>query len=108
MAPLESASSFKASRGTPPECGCAGMGSWQFTFEFRPALNIETFLENAFAMLSERGPGTSLPMILEFSELMAHYRREFALAPAPLGWLTTLAAPVGKLVGYRPRFPVEA
>ena len=84
------------------------MGSWQFTFEFRPALNIETFLENAFAMLSERGPGTSLPMILEFSELMAHYRREFALAPAPLGWLTTLAAPVGKLVGYRPRFPVEA
>lgn len=85
-----------------------GPSEVQFAFEFRPALNIETFFENAFGMLSVRGPGTSVPMILEFSELVAHYRREFELAPAPLQWVITLAAPVGRLVGYRPRFPVEA
>lgn len=94
--------------GTQHTLRNVGDSEVQFTFEIRPALNLETFLENAFAMLSARGPGTSVPMILEFSELMAHYRREFALAPAPLDWVTTLVAPVGRLVGYTPRFPVEA
>ena len=94
--------------GTPHTLRNAGESDAQFIFEFRPALNIETFLENAFAMLSVRGPGTSLPMILEFSELTAHYRREFQLAPFPLRWVTTLAAPFGRLAGYRPRFEVEA
>jgi len=76
--------------------------------EFRPALNIETFFENAFALLSARGPRTTVPMILELAELLSHYSREVQATPAPMRLLTTLAAPVGKLVGYQPRFPIEA
>lgn len=76
--------------------------------EFRPALNIETFFENAFALLSARGPRTSIPMILELAELLSHYSREVQATPALLRALTMLAAPIGKVVGYRPRFPIEA
>lgn len=47
-------------------------------------------------------------MVLEFSELLAHYPREFLLAPAPLRWLTMVAGPIGRFIGYKPRFPIEA
>jgi quercetin dioxygenase-like cupin family protein len=76
--------------------------------EIRPALNLETFLENAFALLSARGPRITLPMILELAELLSHYPREVQATPAPLRWLTAMAAPIGKSLGYRPRFPIEA
>ena len=48
-----------------------------------------------------------LGLILEFSELLTHYRPEFKLAPAPLHLLTVAAAPIGRFVGYRPRFAIE-
>ena len=76
--------------------------------EFRPALNTETFFENAFALLSHRGRRTSVLMILELAELLSHYPREIQATPASLQVLIRLAAPIGKVVGYRPRFPVEA
>lgn len=76
--------------------------------DFRPALNTETFFENSFALLSVRGPRATVPMVLEFSELLTHYRPEFKLAPAPLHLLTVAAAPIGRLLGYRPRFAVQA
>jgi quercetin dioxygenase-like cupin family protein len=94
--------------GTAHTLGNVGESDVRFLFEFRPALNTETFFENAFALLSTRGPGTSLPMILEFSELLTHYSREFRLAPAPLRWLTMAAAPMGRIIGYKPRFPIDA
>lgn len=94
--------------GTSHTLSNVGESDVQFVFEFRPALNIETFFENAFALLSVRGPGTSIGMILEFSELMTHYPREFRLAPAPLHLLTMLWAPAGRLIGYKPRFPINA
>lgn len=49
--------------------------------------------------IADRGP---------FAELVAHYRRELEMAPAPIQWILTLAAPFGRAVGLRPRFPVEA
>lgn len=94
--------------GRPHTLGNVGDSDVRFVFEFRPALNTETFFENAFALLTERGPGTSVPMVLEFSELLTHYPREFLLAPAPLRWLTTVAGPIGRIIGYKPRFPIEA
>jgi mannose-6-phosphate isomerase-like protein (cupin superfamily) len=94
--------------GTPHTLHNVGEGDVQFAFEFRPALNIETFFENAFAMLSVRGDAIRVPMILEFAEIAAHYRREFALAPVPLQWGLMVAAPFGRLAGFRPRYPVEA
>ena len=76
--------------------------------EFRPALNIETFFENAFALLSARGPRTTIAMILELSELLSHYRPEIRATPPPLEWAVAMAAPIGRVVGYRPRFRIEA
>ena len=94
--------------GTPHRPSNIGGMEAHFVAEFRPALNIETFFENAFALLSARGPRTSVPMILELAELLSHYRREVQATPAPMRMLTTLAAPLGKVVGYKPRFPIEA
>ena len=47
-------------------------------------------------------------MILELAELLSHYTREVQATPAPMRVLTMLAAPIGKMVGYKPRFPIEA
>ncbi len=93
--------------GTPHLPSNIGEVEAHYLMEFRPALNTETFFENAFSMLSARGPQASVGMILEFSELLAHYRPEFRLAPAPLHLLTRIAAPFGRLAGYHPRFPIQ-
>jgi mannose-6-phosphate isomerase-like protein (cupin superfamily) len=94
--------------GTPHLPSNIGEVEAHWLMEFRPALNTETFFENAFLMLSARGPRASFGMILEFSELLADYRPEFRLAPPPLHVLTVMAAPLGRLTGYRPRVPVRA
>jgi quercetin dioxygenase-like cupin family protein len=94
--------------GTPHLPSNAGATEVHCIAEFRPALNIETFFENAFALLSARGPRSSLPMILELAELLSHYRREVVATPALVRVLTMMAAPIGRVVGYKPRFPIEA
>ena len=94
--------------GTPHRPWNAGEIEAHCIAEFRPALNVETFLENAFALLSARGPRMTIPMTLELSELLSHYGREVQATPAVMRWLTMLAAPIGRSMGYRPRFPIEA
>lgn len=76
--------------------------------EARPALNLETFLENAFALLSARGPRMSVPMVLELAELLSHYPSEVRATPTALYFMTVIAAPIGRVFGYEPRFAVEA
>jgi len=93
--------------GTPHRPNNVGDTEVHCVAEFRPALNIETFFENAFALLSTRGSRTTIPMILELAELLSHYPREVQATPAPLRVLTMLAAPIGRIVGYKPRFPIE-
>jgi quercetin dioxygenase-like cupin family protein len=94
--------------GTPHLPRNIGDGEAHLIAEVRPALNLETFLENAFALLSARGHRMTPPMILELSELLSHYSREVRATPALLYVLTLAAAPIGKSLGYRPRFPIEA
>ena len=94
--------------GTAHRPGNEGTMEAHCVVDFRPALNIETFFENAFTLLSARGTRSTVPMILELAELLSHYRREVQATPAPVRVLTMLAAPVGRVVGYRPRFPIEA
>jgi mannose-6-phosphate isomerase-like protein (cupin superfamily) len=94
--------------GTPHRPRNLGALEVRCVAEFRPALNIETFFENAFAILSARGPRTTLPMMFELAELLSHYHHEVQATPAVLRLMTVLAAPVGRSLGYRPRFPVEA
>lgn len=94
--------------GTPHRPSNLGDMEAHCIAEFRPALNIETFFENAFALLSTTGPRFSVPMILGLSELLSHYRREVVATPAVMRVATELAAPIGRVFGYRPRFPVEA
>ena len=94
--------------GTPHHPRNIGITEAHCLAEFRPALNIETFFENAFALLSQRGPRTTLPMILELAELLSHYPGEVQATPAGMRWLVSMAAPIGRSLGYRPRFPIEA
>ena len=94
--------------GTPHLPRNVGHSEAHVIAEIRPALNLETFLENAFALLSARGPRTTVPMILELAELLSHYPREVQATPALLRWMAALAAPIGRSLGYRPRFPIEA
>jgi quercetin dioxygenase-like cupin family protein len=94
--------------GTPHLPRNVGDAEAHLIAEVRPALNLETFLENAFALLNARGPRMTVPMILELAELLSHYSREVRATPAALHVLTVLVAPIGRLVGYRPRFPIEA
>jgi mannose-6-phosphate isomerase-like protein (cupin superfamily) len=94
--------------GTPHRPQNVGDAEAHCLAEFRPALNSETFFENAFALLSARGRHFTVPMILELSELLSHYREEVRATPALLYLATAVAAPIGRAVGYRPRFPVEA
>lgn len=76
-------------------------------FEFRPALNSETFFENAFAVMNARGIRPTPRLLLEFGALLAHYRREFHIASPPQRLVLAVAGRLGRLAGYRPRFPVD-
>ena len=94
--------------GTPHRPKNVGEMEVHCVAEFRPALNIETFFENAFALLSARRSRTAVLLAFELAELLSYYPREVQATPAPLRLVTKLAAPIGKAVGYRPRFPIEA
>ena len=94
--------------GTPHRPRNVGEMEVHCVAEFRPALNIETFFENAFALLSAGGSRTAVPMAFELAELLSHYPREVQATPAPVRLLTKLGAPIGKALGYGPRFPIEA
>lgn len=94
--------------GTPHHPRNVGDTEAHCIAEFRPALNIETFFENAFALLSARGPRTTVPMILELAELLSHYPREVQPTPAAMRWLIAIPASMGRALGYRPRFQIEA
>lgn len=71
--------------------------------EFRPALNTETFFENAFEVLRDHGP---LRGALELATLAWHYRDE--MVPTPAVPVVAALAALGRALGYRPRHPVGA
>jgi quercetin dioxygenase-like cupin family protein len=94
--------------GVPHLLSNPGAVEAQVVFEFRPALNSETFFENAFAVMNARGIRPTPRLLLEFGEMLGHYGREFQIASLPLRLVLAVAGRLGRLAGYRPRFPVDA
>lgn len=77
--------------------------------ELRPALESLAFFETLFGLAREgKTNDWGLPGPLQLAVLADTYREEFALARVPVALqrtLASLAAPIGRLAGRRPRYP---
>ncbi len=76
--------------------------------QFRPALDTETFFETFFGLAEDGKVGRNgLPNPLHMLVLADAFKREMQ-APRPaqtiLGPVAALLAPVGRALGYRPRY----
>src|SRR4051812_49334524 len=76
--------------------------------QFRPALDTETFFETFFGLAADGKVGKNgLPNPLQMLVLGHAFRREMAL-PHPMqsiaGPIAAVLAPVGRLLGYLPRY----
>jgi len=76
--------------------------------QFRPALATETFFETFFGLAKDgKVARNGLPNPLQMAVLARAYKDEMA-APAPAKWvldpLLMLLAPIGRAIGYRPRY----
>ena len=91
--------------GTPHRFWNAGPDEVQLVCEVRPALHFEELLGTMFALAAEgKTNKTGLPNILQLAVIAQAYADTIRL-PFPPVWLQRiglgLAAPAGKLLGYR-------
>ena len=78
--------------------------------EFRPALRVETFLETLFGLQKDgkANPKSGLPNLFQQAVIAREYEDEVYLTRPPLfvqRALFGLLAPIGKLLGYKARYP---
>jgi mannose-6-phosphate isomerase-like protein (cupin superfamily) len=100
--------------GTPHTFRNPGGEEVRFLVEFRPALGIEPFFETVWGLVRD-GKATALGVPknpLQLAVLAATYRDEVYLARPPIPMQKALFAvaagtltPLGKLLGYRARYP---
>ena len=100
---------FSVLPGTAHTVWNAGDTEMHAVVELRPALDAETFFETTFG-LARDGETTKNgnPGLLQFAVLADAFGDEFRFAAAPtpvLRALTTAVAPIGRLAGYRSRYP---
>ena len=80
-----------------------------FEAEIRPALRMETFIETIFGLARDgKVNKAGRPNMLQAAVLLNEYSEEFRLAGVPAIAQTVLfgaLAPVGKLFGYKARYP---
>ena len=96
--------------GTPHVWGNPNEDDVHLILEFRPALRMEEWFET-FLGLQKDGkvnPNSGLPNSLQWAVISREYEDEVYLASPPL-WVQRirfgLLAPIGKLVGYKARYP---
>ena len=77
--------------------------------EIRPALDLETFFETTYGLAQAgKTDRRGLPRPLQFAVLADEFREELHFAAVPRSVQMALAsalAPVGRLAGYRARYP---
>ena len=100
---------FAVLPGTPHTVWNDGSETMHAVAEIRPALDIETFFETTYGLAREgKTNAAGLPGPLQLAVLADEFRDEIRLAavPRPLyrGAAAALA-PVGRLAGYRVRYP---
>jgi mannose-6-phosphate isomerase-like protein (cupin superfamily) len=106
--------SIAIAAGTPHTFRNPGGEEVRFLVEFRPALGIEPFFETAWGLVRD-GRATALGVPknpLQLAVLAAAYRDEVYLAGPPIPVQKALfavgagmLAPLGRLLGYRARYP---
>ena len=76
---------------------------------FRPALDTETFFETAFGLARDGKTGPNgIPRPLQLAVLLAAHPGEFCPAAVPIPVLklfVAVFAPIGRMLGYRARYP---
>lgn len=100
---------FAVLPGVPHTVWNDGDGEMHAIVEFRPALAIETFFETTFGLAVEgKTNAVGLPGPLQLAVLADEFREEFAFGAVPRPLQRALAAasaPLGRLLGYRARYP---
>ncbi len=96
-------------RGTPHRFWNDSEEEVRFEGEIRPALRLETFLETAFGLARDgKTNAHGMPNLLQAAVIMQEYSDEVHLAAPPLAVqkvLFGILAPIGRLLGYRARYP---
>ena len=100
---------FAVPEGTPHTVWNAGDDEMHALIEIRPALDTESFFETMYGHARDgRTDRRGLPGPLQLAVLVDEFRDELHLAGLPRRVQTGLAsalAPVGRLAGYRARYP---
>jgi len=94
--------------GTPHRFRNAGDDTAHFVCEIRPALGFEQLIETMFTLAADgRTNRKGMPNPLRLAVIARHHFDDVRL-PFPPAWLQrlglVLGAPVGRLLGYRPRY----
>ena len=95
--------------GTPHEMWSGEAGEARVNWQTRPALNTETFFETLWGLAidgktNERGT----PNLPQVAVIAREYENEFRLTRPPFAvqkLLFAILAPLGKMLGYRARYP---
>jgi quercetin dioxygenase-like cupin family protein len=93
--------------GTPHAWWNAGDEEAHLVVEFRPALKTETLFETSFA-LAQQGKvrASGLPKNpLQLAVIYDEYKNETSAAKPYQRLAMTILAPIGRLLGYRARYP---
>lgn len=103
---------FAIPERTPHTVWNDGGSGMHATVEIRPALDLETFFETTYGLAREgKTDRRGLPRPLQFAVLADEFRKELYFAAVPRSAQMALAsalAPVGRLAGYRARYPRHA
>jgi quercetin dioxygenase-like cupin family protein len=96
--------------GTPHVWGNPSEEEVHLIIEFRPALRVETFLETHFGLQKDGkvNPKSGLPNLFQRAVIAREYEDEVYLTRPPLfvqRALFGLLAPIGRLLGYKARYP---
>jgi len=81
----------------------------RFNVQVRPALQMETFIETVFGLARDgKTNKQGMPNLLQGAVLLQGYAEEMRVSGVPVfaqRLLAAVLAPVGKLFGYRARYP---
>ncbi len=81
----------------------------RFEGQIRPALQMETFIETAFGLARDgKTNKDGMPNLLQAAVILQEYSDEMQLAGVPVfaqRLLAAVLAPIGKLLGYKARYP---
>ena len=95
--------------GTPHVWWNGGEDNLDVLVEFRPALHTREVLSTLFALARDgQTDKKGVPNLLQIAVMLRQYRSEIYLAKPPVAVqkvLSTILAPIGRLLGYQADYP---